>query len=479
MSTRADLIRMILLQIAISALAGCTSAVAPATPTGEPTAIPCPTLTPVAVTYNGLALPTPLPVPTNPPHPHPIPDVQAPPVWLIVGDDAILATGGGHETYRCGMVQHADALSPQEMVDLLATASLPAETQAVIIVGSTTITEFQATVHPWATLDDQQFFDASSGRQLKVEERRENDVMIFTLEPTGDAADQILAVTVTYDQEGYQAGATYLWRLNPSPATFAPTPNYDQTATAVVQAVVSTVQPKVHASLSSPDKKWRAEVIIYDCVQVAEDGPNAYEQLKLIRASDGTETVIDAQLQYCGGLGAYGLEGLYWSPNGRYFYYTDAREGSPDGLCWYWERPLYRMDVLTQKTEFIGEGPLSPDQTKIAAWDDGDLVIWGLDEGELARLPAVVADAKRGPISWSPDSGSLVYLQTTSDCFPFGESYVVRFDVSEHRQSSLLESKPISFVHVSWETPDRISLSDEQGNQWSYDLVFLKLERVP
>ena len=475
MSTRADLIRIILLQITISALAACTSAVAPATPTGEPSAIPCPTLTPVAVTYNGLALPTPLPVPTNPPHPHPIPDVQAPPVWLIVGDDAILATGGGHETYRCGMVQHADGVSPQEMVDLLATASLPAEAQAVIIVGSTEIMAFQAMLQP----STKEPAESLSGRQLKVNEKREGDVMIFTLEPTGDPADQILAVTITYDQEGYQAGATYLWRLNPPLGTFAPTPNYDQTATAIVQAVVSTVQPKVHASLPSPDKNWRVETIIYDCVQVAEDGPNAYEQLKLIQASDGTETVIDTQLQYCGGVGAYGLGGLYWSPNSRYFYYTDAREGSPDGLCWYWERPIYRMDVLTQAKEFIGEGPLSPDKTKIATWRENDLVIWGLDEGELARIPAAVADAKRGPISWSPDSGSLVYLQTTSDCFPFGKSYVIRFDLPEHRQSLLLESKPISFVHVSWETPDQISLSDEQGNQWNYDLVNSKLEPVP
>ena len=475
MSTRADLIRMILLQITISALATCTSAVAPVTPTGEPSAIPCPTLTRVAVTYNDLALPTPMPIPTNPPHPHPIPDVQAPPVWLIVGDDAILATGGGHETYRCGMVQHADGVPPQEMVDLLATASLPAEAQAVIIVGSTEIIAFQVMLQP----STKEPAESLGGRQLKVEEKREGDVMIFTLEPTGDTADQILAISITYDQEGYEAGATYLWRLNPSPETFAPTPNYDQTATAAVQAVVSTVQPKVHASLPSPDKNWRVEIIIYDCVQVTEDGPNAYEQLKLIRANDGTESVVDTQLQSCGGVGAYGLGGLYWSPNSRYFYYTPGREGAPDGLCWYWERPIHRLDVLTQETEFIGEGPLSPDKTKIAMWRENDLVIWGLDEGELARLPAALTDAKLGPISWSPDSQSLVYLQTTSDCFPFGKSYVIRFDVSEQKQSLLLESKPISFIHVSWEVPDRISLSDEQGNQWSYDLVNSKLERSP
>jgi len=51
--------------------------------------------------------------------------------------------------------------------------------------------------------------------------------------------------------------------------------------------------------------------------------------------------------------------------------------------------------------------------------------------------------------------------------------------VFKGEQSLLLESKPISFIHVHWETPDQISLSDEQGNQWRYDLVMLKLERAP
>jgi len=231
--------------------------------------------------------------------------------------------------------------------------------------------------------------------------------------------------------------------------------------------------------MPSPDRNWRVETIIYDCTQVTEDGPNAYEQLKLIRVSDGTESVIVTQLLYCGGVGAFGFEGLYWSPKGHYFYYTDAREGSPDGLCWYWERPIYRADVLTQETEFIGAGPLSPDRTKLAMWQDKDLVIWGLDEGEMARIPAANPDAKRGPISWSPDSGSLVYLQTTSDCFPFGLSVLVRLDVSESQQIPLLKSESPSFISVAWAEPDRIGLKDEQGNQWIFNLATNELEQLP
>jgi len=436
------------------------------------------------ITYKGLELPAP---------PQVAPDIVLPPAaWLIVGDEATLASYGSSCMpflifgMGCGTMPE-----PWDRPDL-ATATLPDETQAVIVIASTAIKEFHATVQPWS---ERPGSGTSTLRELKTERKRGINKTVFTLESLDDLSDMLLEITVTYTR----GGASYYWRLNPdltaaltprpspvpSPISEsaakppAPTPNYNQTATAVVQAVVSTVQPKLHTSMISPDKNWRVEIIIYDCVQVVEDGPNAYEQLKLIQVSDGTETVIDTQLQYCGGVGAYGLGGLYWSPNSRYFYYTDAREGSPDGLCWYWERPIYRMDVLTQETEFIGEGPLSPDQTKIAMWRDNDLVIWGLDEGELARIPAEISDAKRGPISWSPDSRSLVYIQTTSDCLPFGKSYVIRFDVSERRQSMLLESEAISFIHVNWEAPDRISLSDEQGNQWSYDLVNLKLDRAP
>jgi len=276
-----------------------------------------------------------------------------------------------------------------------------------------------------------------------------------------------------------EATATSAPTSRPAMETPIPTPDFDKTATAIAQAVVSTAQPKVYASSLSPDKNWRVEIMVSDCVRVGEGDPNVYEQLNLIQISNGVETVIDSQLHYCEGLGAYGFEGLLWSSTSRYFYYTPGREGAPDGLCWYWERPIHRIDVLTQATEFVGAGPLSPDKTKIASWRERDLVIWGLNESELARIPAAISNARLGPISWSPDSRSLVYVQTTSDCFPFGKSNVIRLDVSEQRQSLLLESETPSFIHVTWEAPNRIRLGDEERNQWTYNLVTHELRQAP
>ena len=237
----------------------------------------------------------------------------------------------------------------------------------------------------------------------------------------------------------------------------------------IAGTVVAISQPKVFASYPSPDGQWRAEIIIYDCVQVSEGDANAYEQLKLIRVDTGGEKIIDSQLQNCGGLGAYGLGGLFWSPNSRYFYYTDAREGVPDG-CGYWERPIIRLDVTNQISKGLGGGPLSPDGAKIATWQGQELVVWDISQGELARAQAAVPDAMPGPIAWSPDSQALVYLQTTSDCPPSGKSYVVRLDLPGLEPTLLLKSETPSFGGVIWDALDRIRLYDDASKQWGFDL---------
>jgi len=66
--------------------------------------------------------------------------------------------------------------------------------------------------------------------------------------------------------------------------------------------------------------------------------------------------------------------------------------------------------VVTSKAEWVDSGPLSPDKLKIAMGCENDLVIWGPDEGELTRVPVTIPDATKGPIAWSSDSQSLVYL---------------------------------------------------------------------
>jgi hypothetical protein len=272
-------------------------------------------------------------------------------------------------------------------------------------------------------------------------------------------------------------------------ATSTPTPDFYLTefwvtTTAVVEAIVGTQQPRRFDSYLSPEGQWLAEVLIYDCIKIfpqpdADD--NAYEQLRLVERSSGEIKVADGQLLGCGGLGAAGLEGLFWSQNSRYFYYTDAREGVPDG-CGYWQRPIRRLDINTWSITDLGSGFLSPDGTRIAAWDEKELVIWDVNEGEEAgRISPTILNAEtgNGPVVWSPDSQAFVYIQPESFCPVSGNSIVVHVDTSTLEQKLLLESASPTFGGASWNRNNVLILVDENGDQWVYTFDEQKLEPSP
>lgn len=259
-------------------------------------------------------------------------------------------------------------------------------------------------------------------------------------------------------------------------ATDTPTPDSVATLQVIeteqVDAILSTVQPVVIEEHPSFDGKWRVEVIRYEC----HTFPNfvdsvAFEQLKLINLTDKTEKIIDDQLQNCGGIGTFGLGGLYWSPNSRYFYYTNSREGYPETCGNYVALPIYRLDAVTKEVIILGGGILSTDKTKLAMWKDGDIVIWDLEKGEVGRVKAIVSDFKAGSIAWSPDGQSLVYLQTEYDCAPdYGTTYVMRLDIEKMSQTLLIKYPPPGYGGVSWEIPEQIALIDGDGKFWIYDL---------
>ena len=221
MSPKTLLSRIILL-ITVGVLVACTTSTVPPTPTAVPTLTAEPTAAMTLSTYHGVALPTPEPVRRD--------EVQPPPVWLIIGDSAVLASYGSfcfRNLLRSGC---ADAPAAWGRPNL-ATATLPAETQAVVVVGSGAVAEFQATVRPWIEEPD---FGFSAMRSLRAEATRDGNVMVFTLEPTGEEGDQLLEVSITYNLQG---DAIYFWRLNPAQAPKLIT---DQAAAALPSVEIPT-----------------------------------------------------------------------------------------------------------------------------------------------------------------------------------------------------------------------------------------------
>ena len=274
----------------------------------------------------------------------------------------------------------------------------------------------------------------------------------------------------------------------PAMATSVPTPTLDPRATVIVWP---TPEPTADAvatlvangptsrvgAYDSPDGQWRAEIVRYDCTQISEGDAVAYEQLKLIRLADGVERVVVDQTQNCGGLGAFGLSGLFWSPNSWYFYFTTDREGFPDGgLICYWERSLFRVEAATASIEQLPPGRLSPDGEHMAVLLQRELVLWSVNSGEVARLPVPKSEGVVGGAIWSADGGSLIYLHTQSDCIPYGKTTIVSMAWPSLEQTVLLESDTLTFRAIAWHAPDEIELVTEEGHRWHFDLSTRELK---
>jgi hypothetical protein len=257
---------------------------------------------------------------------------------------------------------------------------------------------------------------------------------------------------------------------SPRPATPAITPTPDALAT-----VIASQQPRVE-SYPSPDGRWIAEILSYDCVRVSEEQENAYQELRLTEVETRQPVTVDSQFLFCGGLGASGLGGRFWSADSRFFYYTDARTGVPDG-CGYFTSPYLRVDILDISAEYLGMGSVSPDERKLAVWWEGDsgervngmLAIWDI-QGELlgiAQVPPPIV--LPGPIAWSPDSRSVAFL--TSRAPAAGLTALGRMELDMMVPVIILQSADPSFGGLNWDAPSLVTLTDEQGGSWTYNFA--------
>ena len=115
------------------------------------------------------------------------------------------------------------------------------------------------------------------------------------------------------------------------------------TLSSAIATLLATTTPQVEEILRSPDGQWRAEVLVYACTEIADEGEVRYEQLLLIEAATNEQVAITQQQINCGGLGAFGLAALCWSADSQTLYFTDAREGTPDGNSGEWQRPIWQF----------------------------------------------------------------------------------------------------------------------------------------
>jgi hypothetical protein len=254
-------------------------------------------------------------------------------------------------------------------------------------------------------------------------------------------------------------------------ATPSPEPSLTSVSMADIAATVVASSPfAILQTLISPDGQWRAEVLNYPCTTLNETEQWAYDQIRLTKLSDGSQEIIETQLRYCEGLGAFGLGGLRWTSDSRYLYYTTAREGSPDGGSCAWDRPLIRHEIATGAVDNLTQGPVSPDGSEMIMRQEDELVIWDFEKGEIARTSALIPRATISGMAWSPDGQSIAYLQIVGECFMAKDSSLVLLDTAGLEHNLLLESKTPAFIGLEWLNQSELRLFTLDGQKWDYNL---------
>ncbi len=256
---------------------------------------------------------------------------------------------------------------------------------------------------------------------------------------------------------------------SPTPTRSIPVPEATQTALPDIASTVAAVNaPQILGTFRSPDASWQAQVLRHDCTFIDEYGDMAYEELRL----NGTHGsyLADLQLINCGGLGGAGQAGMFWAPDSRYFYYTTAREGMPDGCIGYWKPPLSRIDVTNQSIQYLGVGEVSPDGSLIAVWQDAYLIIFPIETGDEVTIDLPLPGELLAGLAWSPSSDALIFIQAENLCPPSGSS-VYLLKLADPLPTRLLGPQDPFIGEISWLDPARVQLVGGDGRIWTFDLA--------
>jgi hypothetical protein len=203
-------------------------------------------------------------------------------------------------------------------------------------------------------------------------------------------------------------------------------------------AVVAISEPQVIQEVAAPDGSQTAVVTAYPCVDIGGQEVS-YERLDLINASTNETQLVAEQTIYCGGLGGYGLAILRWTENATFLYYTDAREGVPDGLTASWVPPIWRVQVADVQVTPLGQARFSPDGTQLVTWNQSQIQVLPADSDDVISFDVIPDGLQILSVLWLPDSTGILYLQADA---PFNSmrSVVTYLDLGTQAQTVLLDN---------------------------------------
>lgn len=195
---------------------------------------------------------------------------------------------------------------------------------------------------------------------------------------------------------------------------------------------------EVFQRLDSPDGSQSAQVTVMPCEDTGEQ-VTSYERLDLIDNDTGETQLIAEQVINCEGLGASGLWVRRWSDNGEFLYYTDEREGIPDGMAAGRVAPLWRLRLADMQVERLGQALLSPDGKWLAAWTQAQISVMPAEATDGTDFTLLPADLLIVEVIWLPDNSGLLTIQADAP-FAGSRSAVSHIDVETMELSLLLET---------------------------------------
>lgn len=209
-----------------------------------------------------------------------------------------------------------------------------------------------------------------------------------------------------------------------------------------IDAVMAAAEPLVLQQVDSPDGAWQAVVTQYPCIYIDDVGERlSYERLDIVDSSSDTVLLVAEQIINCQGLGAYGLAVRHWSGSGAYLYFTDAREGQPDGMASAWTPPIARYVVETASIEHLGQAALSMDGQWMATWAEDGIRLLATDSTEPNLYELMPADLQVIQVVWLPDSSGLIYVQADVAMGSVGRSTATHLDIATETQTILLDKR--------------------------------------
>lgn len=243
-------------------------------------------------------------------------------------------------------------------------------------------------------------------------------------------------------------------------------------------------------SIASPTGAWLA--------QVRTDLPPDHQQpdtghyLVEVRviSQDGVSILTPLLERRVYGLGYTMPKLVRWSQDGHSIFISE--QSIPDG-CVPFEQlnGLWRFDTIDgQVTILIPRSTalaISPDETQVAyiggqGFATNELVVQELQTANYATvlLEPVGVGAQFGAIVWSPVGNELVLTAAYHPCQPDWRQTILHVDVNNRVVALLLQQATPSLRTAEWLTSSsQISLVDQQGRHWTFDIATHGVSLIP